>query len=98
MTSSRRLLSGKINEVEIRKAKSGDEYELVKLFKLLYTESDFMLMEPGEDELSVEQQANLISECSQSPDLYLTAGRGMFHLCIIPPIYSTILSRTPVGP
>ena len=52
--------------MEIRQAKIGDEHELIKMFKSLYQESDFMLMEPGEGEISVEKQAQLINEYSQS--------------------------------
>ncbi len=52
--------------VEIRKAKSGDEYNLINMFKLLYHESDFLLMEPKEDQISVEKQGQLINEYSHS--------------------------------
>ena len=54
------------NEVEIRKAKSGDENELIKMFRSLYRESNFLLMEPGENEISAEKQEQLINEYSQS--------------------------------
>lgn len=52
--------------MEIRKAKLGDENELIKMFRSLYQESDFLLMESGENEISVEKQRQLINEYSQS--------------------------------
>ena len=52
--------------MEIRQAKLGDEYGLIDLFESLYKESDFLLMEPGENDISVEYQAKLINELSQS--------------------------------
>jgi len=54
------------HKVEIRKAKSGDEHELIKMFRSLYQESDFLLKEPGESEISAEEQAQLVKEYSQS--------------------------------
>jgi len=52
--------------VEIRQAKPGDEYELISMFISLSQESDFMLMEPGENKMSAEKQLQLINEYSQS--------------------------------
>ncbi len=49
-------------EVEILQAKLGDEYNLIRLFRTLYQESDFLLLEPSEFTLPVEKQAELIEE------------------------------------
>lgn len=52
--------------MKIRQAKPGDEQEMINLFNSLYQESDFLLMEPGEGQISVEKQTQLINEYSQS--------------------------------
>lgn len=52
--------------MEIRQAKLGDEHELIDLFNSLYQESDFLLMEPGENQMSVESQAKFIDDSLKS--------------------------------
>lgn len=52
--------------MEIRDSIIGDEEKLVKLFSVLETETQFMLMEPDESKLTIEKQAQLIKEFSQS--------------------------------
>lgn len=52
--------------ITIREAAIGDEGELVKLFYTLDQETEFMLMEPGERTLSIEQQAEILKQFSQS--------------------------------
>ncbi len=53
-------------EIEIRQASQGDENNLIELFNALYRESDFLLMEPGEFDLTAEEQAQLIEKYSTS--------------------------------
>lgn len=50
------------NEPVIREAKPGDESGLVELFLCLYQESDFLLIEPCEFNLTLEKQAEIIKE------------------------------------
>jgi len=50
----------------VRKALPSDGAELVQLFSTLDQETKFMLMEPEERKLSVEQQVNIINESSDS--------------------------------
>lgn len=50
----------------VRKAIPSDGTELVQLFSTLDQETEFMLMEPGERKLSVEQQVDIINESSDS--------------------------------
>jgi RimJ/RimL family protein N-acetyltransferase len=52
--------------MEIREAKLGDETELVNLFTMLDQETDFMLMEAGERKTTIEKQAKIIEEFTQS--------------------------------
>ncbi|NOX75914.1 MAG: GNAT family N-acetyltransferase [Gammaproteobacteria bacterium] len=52
--------------MEIRQAKSGDERGLIDLFDSLYQESDFLLMEPGESEITINSQAEIIGASLQS--------------------------------
>ena len=52
--------------MEIRKATTGDEDNLIKLFSALESETQFMLMEPDENTLTIESQAQLINEFAQS--------------------------------
>jgi RimJ/RimL family protein N-acetyltransferase len=48
--------------MEIRQARPGDEVELIKLFRTLYQESDYFLIEADEFSLSAKQQAQLIEK------------------------------------
>jgi len=50
----------------VRKAIPSDGTGLVQLFSTLDQETEFMLMEPGERKLSVEQQVDIINESSDS--------------------------------
>jgi len=52
--------------MQIREARPGDEEELVRLFTTLDEETSFMLLEPGERKTSVEGQAELIRNFSES--------------------------------
>jgi len=53
-------------ETIIRQAKPGDENNLIKMFRVLYQESDFLLMESDEFDLTAEKQARLIEEYTGS--------------------------------
>jgi len=50
----------------IRKAISNDGAKLIELFSTLDQETEFMLMEPGERKLSIEEQKEIINESSDS--------------------------------
>ena len=51
-----------ITTIKIRQVELGDEAELVQLFRAIYQESNFLLFEPGELNISVEEQAQLIED------------------------------------
>lgn len=53
-------------EKVIRQAKPDDAHELNGLFSALYWESDYLLLESGEFNLSVEEQVKLIEQHSGS--------------------------------
>ncbi len=57
--------------MEFRKAIAGDEQQLIDLFSALVAETDFMLFEPGERELSLNEQAELIDSISHSSNRLL---------------------------
>ncbi len=57
--------------MEYRKAIAGDEQQLIDLFSALAAETDFMLFEPGERELSLNEQAELIDSISHSSNRLL---------------------------
>ena len=44
-----------ITTIKIRQVELGDEAELVQLFRALYQESNFLLFEPGELNISVDK-------------------------------------------
>ena len=52
--------------MEIREAELGDEEELLKLFRALDQETEFMLMEPGERKTTIKKQANIINKVTKT--------------------------------
>ena len=52
--------------METRKAIAGDERPLLDLFSALAAETDFMLFEPEERHITLEEQADLIDSISHS--------------------------------
>ena len=62
--------------MKIREAIIGDESLLLDLFKLLDSETDHMLFEPGERRSSPEEQAKLIEQFSHSNSHLLLVCKG----------------------
>ena len=52
--------------MEIREAELGYEGELLKLFRALDQETEFMLMEPGERKTTIKKQANIINKLTKT--------------------------------